>query len=124
MSTETTNFEQAASGSTASGPTASVPEVAIAPTSPRTRWAAIIWGAVFAAVAAMAIGLLADESRSDDVSEWILSLTPASITAMALLALGGIVLICGAIGLIRRGQRRAASSWSPSQREVVGDTLA
>lgn len=109
MSTETTNFEPAASGSAASSPLASAPEVATAPTSPRTRWAAIIWGAVFAAVAVMAIGLLADERRGDDVSEWILSLTPASITAMALLALGGIVLICGAIGLIRRGQRRAAS---------------
>jgi hypothetical protein len=46
------------------------------------------------------------------------------LPAMALLALGGIVLICGAIGLIRRGQRRAASSWSPSQRGVSGDTLA
>lgn len=77
---------------------------------PRTRWAAIIWGTVFAAIAVSMIALLANRSGSDDVGDWILSLTPGAITAMLLLAAGGIVLICGAIGLIRRlqlrGQRR------------------
>jgi len=120
MSSDLAGVEYAATAHTAS-----MPELpSTAPTPPRTRWAAIIWGTVFAAIAVVAIGLLADGRRSDDVSDWILSLTPASITAMALLALGGIVLICGAIGLIRRVQRRAAASWSPSQRGVDGDTLA
>lgn len=101
MSTDTATLEG----------TASAPEILppAAPTPPRTRWAAIIWGLVFAAIAVSMIGLLVDDRRSDAVADWILSLTPASITAMVLLALGGIVLICGAIGLIRRVQHRSAS---------------
>lgn len=100
---------------TTEGAAASVPEVPeaaapIAAAPPRTRWAAIIWGIVFAVIAVSMIGLLIDDGRSAGVSDWILSLTPASITAMVLLALGGIVLICGAIGLIRRAQHRAMSS--------------
>lgn len=105
MSSDTNAFE-----ATASAPERPEPAASVAPTPPRTRWAAIIWGAVFAAIAASMIVLLADGRRGDDVSQWILSLTPASITAMALLALGGIVLVCGAIGLIRRAQRRAAAA--------------
>ncbi|WP_433584777.1 hypothetical protein [Microbacterium hydrocarbonoxydans] len=105
MSIDTGAFE-----ATASTPESPEPTASVSPTPPRTRWAAIIWGAVFAAIAVSMIGLLADGRRRDDVAEWILSLTPASITAMALLALGGIVLVCGAIGLIRRVQRRAASA--------------
>jgi len=101
MSTDTTTFE-----GTASAPEAPMPAV---PTPPRTRWAAIIWGLVFAAIAVSMIGLLVDDGRSDAVADGILSLTPASITAMVLLALGGIVLICGAIGLIRRVQHHAAN---------------
>lgn len=75
---------------------------------PRIRWAAIIWGLVFAVIAVIMIGLLSDDRRSDGVSDWIMSLTPGSITAIVLLALGGVVLICGTIGLIRRLQRKAA----------------
>lgn len=83
--------------------------VPVAPAAPRTRWAAVIWGAVFATIAASMIVLVGDGDDGDTVGDWVMSLTPASITATVLLALGAIVLICGAIGLIRRAQRRAAS---------------
>lgn len=98
MSIDTTTLESTASA--AESP---------APALPRTRWAAIIWGLVFATIAVSMIGLLVDDRRSDGVSDWIMSLTPASITAMALLTLGAVVLICGAIGLIRRVQHRSAN---------------
>jgi hypothetical protein len=93
--------------SPASAPESPAPAV---PPPPRTRWAAIIWGVVFAAIAVSALVLLGDGERGEEVSDWILSLTPASITAMVLLALGAVVLICAATGLIRRVQRRAASA--------------
>lgn len=80
------------------------------PSTPRTRWAAIIWGAVFVAISVSAIALLVDGNHGEVVGEWVMSLTPASITAIALLAIGAVILICGAIGLIRRLQRRAESA--------------
>lgn len=76
---------------------------------PRTRWAAIVWGACFAAIAWFGIWMLSSDDRRGDVSDWFASLTPGTTTAMALLSIGVLVLITGAVGLIRRGQRRSAS---------------
>lgn len=79
------------------------------PTAPRTRWASIIWGLVFAAVAVAGIWTLSVESRRDDLTTWIGTLTPGTLGGIALLAVGALVLVLGAIGLIRRAQRRSAS---------------
>lgn len=76
--------------------------------APRTRWAAIVWGLVFAALAAAGVWLL-DETRRDDIADWILAQTPSSITATALLTVGILILITGAIGLIRSLQKRWTS---------------
>ncbi|GAA1141373.1 hypothetical protein GCM10009651_26880 [Microbacterium natoriense] len=82
---------------------------ASAPAPPRTRWAAIIWGTLFAVIAGNAIFLLADDARREGIAGWMLDLTPMTVTSFALLVAGGLVLLLGAIGLIRRVQRRAAS---------------
>lgn len=79
------------------------------PAPPRTRWAAILWGLAFAAVAVAGLWLL-DDSRRDDIADWILGQTPGSITAAALLAVGTFILIAGAAGLARSLQRRRTPS--------------
>ena len=85
---------------------------ASAPTSvaaPRTRWAAIIWGVCFAAVAWFGIWMLSETARQDAITEWFASLSPATMTATALLGIGVLVLISGVVGLTRRMQRRSPS---------------
>ncbi|MCT1479048.1 hypothetical protein [Microbacterium sp. p3-SID336] len=75
-------------------------------TAPRTRWAAIIWGAVFAAIAGWALWLLADDGRRTALSDTVGTVTPATIVTVALLTAGGLLLVAGAAGLVRHAQRR------------------
>ena len=75
-------------------------------TLPRTRWAAIVWGAVFATLAGPGLWLLIDRDRSDAVADWALGMTPGTIAATVLLCIGALVLVSGAVGLIRHAQRR------------------
>ncbi len=77
---------------------------------PRTRWAAIVWGACFAALAWFGIWMLSGDDRRSEVSDWFASLTPGTTTAIVLLSVGVLVLITGAVGLIRRGQRRSRTA--------------
>lgn len=73
---------------------------------PRTRWAAIVWGLCFAALSWFGIWMLSSSGRRDDVTDWFASLTPGTMVAFQLLAVGVLVLITGLVGLIRRAQRR------------------
>jgi cytochrome c-type biogenesis protein CcmH/NrfF len=75
-------------------------------TPPRTRWAAIIWGLLFACVAGTALWMIADDDRRAAVSDWVLTLTPATISTLLLLTIGVLLLVGGAAGLVRRAQRR------------------
>lgn len=85
--------------------------------SPRVRWAAILWGALFATAALAGLRLISSADGRADLSDWVLTLTPAAITALAVLTAGVLLLVAGAAGLIRRAQRRRAlrrTSPSPS----------
>jgi len=93
--------------------TVAVPDAPAGPTPPRTRWAAVIWGAFFAAVAAIGLWLLADPVRRAAVTDGVTSLTPGTVVAAALLSIGVLVLVAGATGLIRRAQRRFAERATP-----------
>lgn len=85
-------------------------EAALAPvTTPRTRWAAIVWGLLFAAVAAWGLWILGDDARSDQIAAWASTMTPNTLVALLLLALGVLALVTGAAGLFRHAQRRRAS---------------
>jgi hypothetical protein len=86
--------------------------------APRTRWAAIIWGLLLAAISATALWVTVDAGRRDAVAEWIVALSPAAIAAYLLLAAAAIALVSGLVGIARRVQRgaerrRAASVPSP-----------
>ncbi|MFE5411010.1 hypothetical protein [Microbacterium sp. NPDC056569] len=84
--------------------------------SPRTRWAAIIWGLVFAGISATALWVTLDAGRRDAVADWVVSLSPAAVVAYLLLVAGAIALVGGLAGLARRLQRgpRAAASTPPA----------
>ncbi|WP_226531326.1 hypothetical protein [Microbacterium paraoxydans] len=98
----------------------STPTIVEAPSPPRTRWAAVIWGVLFAATAATALWMLADADRRDTVADGLLALTPTTIVTILLLTAGVLILVGGAAGLIRRAQRRlATATTSVAQAEVA-----
>jgi hypothetical protein len=76
------------------------------PTAPRTRWAAAIWGVLFAAAAIYGLWLFSDDDRRTATTDWAMSLTPTMILTIVLLTVGVLVLVAGAAGLIRHAQRR------------------
>ncbi|QEA27305.1 hypothetical protein FGL91_01275 [Microbacterium sp. CBA3102] len=97
----------------------STPTIVEAPSPPRTRWAAIIWGLLFAAIAAVALWMLADADRRDTVADGLLALTPTTIVTILLLTVGVLILVGGAAGLIRRAQRKLATAADPVARADV-----
>jgi hypothetical protein len=78
-------------------------------TGPRTRWAAIVWGLVFAALAAACIALVSVPGRFADLMVWIGALDVGTAVGYGLLAIGGLVLVIGVIGLLRRAQMKITS---------------
>lgn len=78
-------------------------------TRPRTRWAAIVWGLVFAALAVAGIQLVSSPVRFDQMLDWFVALTLPAVIAYALLAVGVLVLVAGLVGLLRRAQVLLAS---------------
>lgn len=84
---------------------------------PRTRWAAIVWGLLFAAVAATSLWLIADDDRRAGIADWALSLTPVTVSTLMILTIGVLVLVTGASALLRTVQRRTV------QRRTSAGTL-
>lgn len=96
--------------STSPSPAAQSSETASsASAAPRVRWAAIIWGMLLAASAGAMIWILTTADRREELVQWFAGLTPEALGAIALFAVGVLVLVCGTIGLIRRAQHQAAS---------------
>ena len=98
----------------------SAPTTTETTTAPRTRWAAIIWGVLFAGIASTALWMLADTDRRDTVTEALLALTPTTAVTVLLLTLGVLLLVGGAAGLIRRAQRKLATTRPVPLTEVPG----
>jgi hypothetical protein len=96
----------------------STPTISETITSPRTRWAAIIWGLLFAAVAGTALWVLSDTERREAVANGLLGLTPATVVTIVLLSVGVLLLVSGAAGLLRREQRKLADSTTAAHPEV------
>lgn len=74
--------------------------------APRTRWAAILWGVTFAAIAVWGLWTFSDDARRTATHDWAIGLTPASAVAYALLATGALLVLLGSAALLRRAQRR------------------
>lgn len=75
---------------------------------PRTRWAGIVWGLVFAGLAWAGIWLASGENRVEDIVVWAQDLDPATAIGYGILAVGGLLLVTGVVGLLRRAQRRVS----------------
>lgn len=93
-------------------PAASVPVETTA--GPRVRWAGIVWGAVFAALAVAALVTIGSDASRDALHDGILAFDPASINPGIawggfVLVLGVVLLIVGALTLIRHAQRRGTA---------------
>lgn len=90
-------------------PLAPEPAMAAPALRPRTRWAGIVWGLVLAAVAAAGIWLASADGRIAELSAWVQELTPATAVGYGILIIGGLLLVTGLVGLLRRAQRAVAS---------------
>lgn len=82
----------------------SAAEAAPAVPAPRTRWAGIVWGLMFVALAAAGAAVAAVPARFTTFLEWAVQTTPEAATAYALLTIGAVLLISGIVGLLRRAQ--------------------
>ncbi|WP_229382267.1 hypothetical protein [Microbacterium schleiferi] len=74
--------------------------------APRTRWAAVVWGLFFAAVAIGGLWLVSEPSRPTATVERAFTVDAATGIAILILGLGIVLLVAGAAGLLRRTQRR------------------
>lgn len=75
---------------------------------PRTRWAAIVWGLLFAVIAAGTLAVVLAPERRLELAQWFTALEPAAFGLYAALAVGTIVLLASLVGLLRRAQRTLA----------------
>ena len=75
------------------------------PAGPVIRWAAIVWGLAFAAMASVLLVIVTDIERRQDFSSWLETLTPGTFALYAVLALGGLLLVAGLAGILRRATR-------------------
>lgn len=75
---------------------------------PRVRWGGILWGLVLAGLAAWGVFLTATASV-EQVGDWVQGVQPLPLAAGAILAVGGLVLVAGLVGLARRAQKRLAA---------------
>lgn len=71
---------------------------------PRTRWAAILWGALFAALAGYGVWFSADPDHLDGMVSFARTVSIQTLVGYGALALGVLVLMIGLVALARRGQ--------------------
>ncbi|GAA2987349.1 hypothetical protein JOD63_002150 [Microbacterium terrae] len=74
-------------------------------TRPRTRWAAIIWGLVLAAIAGFGVWTLLESERREGLVDWLSTLSAPAAIAYVVLVVGVLTLVIGAVGVARRIQR-------------------
>jgi len=77
------------------------------PPAPRIRWAGIVWGLVFAAIAVVSLWVLAAASRREAIAAWAKALSPESVSpgvllGVLVLGLGALLIVVGGIALLRR----------------------
>ena len=81
---------------------------------PRIRWAGIVWGSFFALLAATALWWLVDAGHRAATRDWLLNLTPdffslGVVIGFGVLAVGILLLVAGAVALLRRAQNLAGT---------------
>jgi len=77
-------------------------------TGPRTRWAAVVWGLTFAAIAAAGYAVTSSTRATATLIDTIADAKVGPAVAVGLLVLGGLVAVAGVAGLLRAAQRSLA----------------
>lgn len=88
-------------GAAATDAGAPVPEYA----RPRIRYAAIVWGAFFAAFGVWIVMLGASAERRRATVDWIASLSGPGWVVVGVVVLGAFILACGLIAVLRAATR-------------------
>ncbi|HEY0246771.1 MAG TPA: hypothetical protein VGC45_00790 [Gryllotalpicola sp.] len=75
-------------------------------TTPRVRWAGVVWGLLFALAGGLALWTMTGAERRAGFSGWVLSLNDGGWVLLSALALGGLLLVIGLIAGLRAATRR------------------
>lgn len=75
---------------------------------PRIRWAGIVWGAIFSALALTVLVIITSPDRVDAFGSWVIALGPGGAVVTGVIALGALVLVVGVLAALRAAQRRRA----------------
>lgn len=73
---------------------------------PRIRYGALVWGLIVTVVSAITLIVATDPEKSREFITWIDGLSEPAIGLIALIALGGLILLLGLVSLLRQTQRR------------------
>lgn len=76
----------------------------------RVRWAGIVWGVAFAALAWAGMWLTGEPDRVNELATWLQGINTMTAVAYGLLAVGALALVTGLVGLLRRAQHALATS--------------
>jgi hypothetical protein len=79
--------------------------IAPAQVRPRIRFGAIAWGMIVCTTALWVLIMILTPGARAEFAGWLLTLTPAGLSIIAVLVTGGLVLLLGLLGLARRAQR-------------------
>jgi hypothetical protein len=74
--------------------------------TPRIRWAGIVWGLVFAAAGWFAVWTLLSAERRAAFAEWILTLDNGGWAVVAAFTVGGLLLVLGLVAALRAATRQ------------------
>ncbi|MFK4115673.1 hypothetical protein ACI2K6_13680 [Microbacterium sp. NPDC006705] len=78
------------------------------PPRPRVRWAGIVWGLAFAALAVAGVVLTRSPDAYGGLLEWVAAISIPTLVATGLLTVGAAVLVTGIVGMLRHAQRSLA----------------
>jgi TRAP-type C4-dicarboxylate transport system permease small subunit len=76
-----------------------------APRRPRIRWGALAWGLILVVTALATLTVAGDATARADIVDWWTGLGVAGGIVVAVLAVGGFILLQGVLALLRRAQR-------------------
>ncbi|BDZ51542.1 hypothetical protein GCM10025867_37830 [Frondihabitans sucicola] len=73
--------------------------------TPRIRWAGVVWGALFCAFGVVSMVVLSTPANRHAFTSWVNGLGPSGAGVVALVAVGILVLLLGILGAAGRAQR-------------------
>lgn len=79
-------------------------------TRPPLRWGGVVWGALFAAFGVFVVATVTSSPGRTAFAIWLQGLGPSGAGVVALVVLGGLLLITGVVAAASRAQRSRTRS--------------